>query len=70
MLAHSLQRWTDIEAALDDCTVFSDCCIVMRVTLFILAPETPDNTIHWPNAGAMMGHCLRGWASIIPTKTL
>ena len=39
----------------DDCTVFSDCCIVRRVTLSIPAPETPDNTIHWPNADATLG---------------
>ena len=39
-----------------DCTVFSDCCSM-------LAPETPDNTIHWPNADVMLGHRLRRWAN-------
>ena len=34
------------------------------------APETPDNTIHWPNADVMLGHCLRRLANIIPIKTL
>ena len=36
------------------------------------APETPDNTIHWPNADTlvMLGHCLRRLANIIPIKTL
>ena len=34
------------------------------------APETPDNTIHWPNADVMLGHCLRRLADIIPIKTL
>ena len=36
MLTHSLRRWPDIETALGDCTVFSDCCIrvTMRVKLF------------------------------------
>ena len=29
-----------------------------------------DNTIHWSYADVMMGHCLRRWANIIPTKTL
>ena len=33
------------------------------------APETPDNTIHWPNADVMLGHCLRRLANIIPIKT-
>ena len=61
MLTHSLRRWPVIETALCDCTVFSDCCIM---------PETPDNTIHWPNTDIMLGHRLRRWANIIPTKTL
>ena len=29
-----------------------------------------DHTIHWPNADVMLGHRLRRWANIIPTKTL
>ena len=33
------------------------------------APETPDNTIHWPNADVMLSHCLRRLANIIPIKT-
>ena len=36
--------------------------------LFIPAPETPDNTIHWPNADVMLCHCRR-WANIIPIKS-
>ena len=40
--------------------------IVIQVTLFIPAPETPHNTIRWPNADVMLWH----WAKIIPTKTL
>ena len=65
-----LRRWPDIETALGDCTVFSDCCIVMRVTFSIPAQETPNNTIHRPIADLMMGHHMRRWANIIPTKTL
>ena len=42
----------------------------MRVTLPIPVPETPDNTMHWPNADIMLGHGLRRWANIIPAKTL
>ena len=42
----------------------------MRVTLSIPVPETPGNSIHWPNADVMLGHCLRRWANIIPTKSL
>ena len=34
------------------------------------APETTDDTIHWPNADVMLGHCLRRLANIIPIKTL
>ena len=34
------------------------------------APETPNNTIHWPDVDVMLGHCLRGLANIIPIKTL
>ena len=63
MLTHSLRRWPVIETALGDCTVFSDC-------FNIPAPETPDNTIHCPNADVMLGHRLQRWANIIPTKTL
>ena len=38
---------------------------------WVLVPsETPDNTIHWPNADVMLGHRLRRWANIIPIKTL
>ena len=72
MLIHSLRRWPVIEKALGNCTVFSDCCIIMimLVTFKIPASETPDNTIHWPNADVMLGHRLRRWANIIPTKTL
>ena len=69
MLTQSLRRWFVIETALDDFTMFSECCI-LRVTLSIPAPEIPDNTIHWPNADVMLGHRLRSWANIIPTKTL
>ena len=57
----------DAETALGDCTVFSDCCIIMRVTLSI---PTPENTIYWPNADVMLGHRLQRWANKIPTKTL
>ena len=49
MLTHSLRRWPVIETASGNCTVFFYCCIIL-VTLYISAPETPDNTIHWPNA--------------------
>ena len=69
MLTHILRRWPIIETALGDCTLFSDSYI-MLVTFAILAPETPDNTIHLPNADLMLGHRLRDWANIIPTKTL
>ena len=58
MLTHNLQRWPDIETASGDRTVFSDCCIIMRVTLSIPAPETPDSTMHCPNADVMLVHCL------------
>ena len=47
-----------------------DSLIVMRVTLSIPAPGTPDNTIHRPNADVMLGNRLQHWANIIPTKTL
>ena len=57
MLPHSFRCWPDIETALGDCTVFSGCCI-MLVTFKIPVRETPDNTIHWPNADVMPGHCL------------
>ena len=55
MLTHSLRRWPVSETALGECTVFSDC-FIMRVTLCIPAPETPNNTIHWPNADVMLCH--------------
>ena len=49
LLTHSLRRWPVIKTALGDCTVFSYCCIMLG-TFKIPVPETPDNTIHWPNA--------------------
>ena len=67
MLTHSLRRWPDIKTAL---VMFTDCCIVIRVTLSIPASKTPDNTIHWPNADVMLDHRLRCQANIIPPKTL
>ena len=69
MLTHSLRRWTDIETELGDCSVFwlRHC---YGVTLYISAPETPDNMIHWPNADVMLGPRLRHWANIIPTKNI
>ena len=42
----------------------------MLVTFKIPASETPDNTIHWPNADVMLGYRPRCWANIIPTKAL
>ena len=69
MLTHSIRRWPVIKTALSDCTVFSYCCIMLG-TFKIPVPETPDNTIHWPNADVMLCHRLRRWTNIIPTKTL
>ena len=69
MLTHSLQRCPDIETALGDCIMFSDCYIVMWVPLSIPVPEKPHYMIHWPNTDVMLGHRLRRWANIIPTKT-
>ena len=71
MLTHSLRSWPDIEITLGDCTVFSYCCmrVTMQVTRSIPAPQTPDNTIHWPSADVMLGPCLRRWFSFIPIKT-
>ena len=54
MLTHSFRRWPVIETPLGDCTIFSDCYI-MLVTFKIPAPETPHNTIHRPNADVMLG---------------
>ena len=36
----------------------------MLVTLPIPEPETPDNTIYWPNAGVMLTNSLRRWPDI------
>ena len=69
LMFQCLQRWPVIETALGDCTVFSECCILL-VTLSIPEPEILDNTIHWPNANVMLGHRPRRWADIILTKTL
>ena len=68
LLTYSFQRWPVIETALGDCTVLTAALCWWRFN--IPAPETPDNTIHWPNADVMPGHRLRRWANIITTKTL
>ena len=70
ILTHSLRRWSDIETTLGDCTMFLPAAYCYAVTLFIMARESPDNTIHWANADVMLGQWLRRWANIIPTKTL
>ena len=49
--------------------VFSYSYITL-VTLYIPAPETPDNTMQWPNADVMLGHHLQRWTNIIPANTL
>ena len=68
MLTHIFRRWPDIETALGDCTVFSNCCYTGDA--FYPGARKPDNTINWSNADVMLGHRLRRWANIIPTKTL
>ena len=60
-----IRRWPNIETELADCPVFALTAI--RETL---KGHYPDNTIHWPNCEIMLGHRLRRWANIIPTKTL
>ena len=45
-------------------------CCIMLVTLSTSEPETPDNTIRWPNADVIPGHRLRRCANIILTETL
>ena len=67
MLTHSLRSRPGIKTELGDCTVFSDCYF-MRLTLSIPAPETPDPTIHWPNADLMLGHRLRRCATLSQPK--
>ena len=50
MLTHSFRSWPVIETAFRECTVFSDCWWRFNIP----SPETPDNTIHWPNADVML----------------
>ena len=68
MPVNRIRRWSNIETELGDCPVFALTAI--RVTLYPLKGHYPDNTIHWPNCEIMLGHRLRRWASIIPTKSL
>ena len=63
------RRWPFIKTALGDCTVFLTAALCWW-RFNIPAAETPDNTIHWPNADVLLGHGLRRWVNIIPTKTL
>ena len=59
MLAQRLRRWLNVEAALGDCPVFA--WTAMRVSHCSSRRKKshyPDNTIHWPNADVMLGHCL------------
>ena len=67
MLTHSLCRWPGIETALGIIPCF---LLHYAGTLYIPTPETPDDTIHWPNAAVMLGYRPRRWTNIIPTKIL
>ena len=78
MPVNCIRRWPNIETELGDCPVFALTAI--QVTLYSPKDHYPDNTIPWPNCEIMLkkneiiseimfGHCLRGWANIIPTKT-
>ena len=62
---HSLRRCPVIETT--PCFLTAALC---WWRFHIPAPERQNNTIHWPNADVMLGHCLRRLANIIPTKTL
>ena len=75
-LNYSLRRWPNIEIALSDCPVFAGVGLLPHGNAAdaFLPPRQkghfPDSTIHWPNADVILGHRLRRWANIIPTKTL
>ena len=69
MLTHSRRRWPVMKQH----WVIVQCFLTAALCWWrfnIPAPETPDNTIHWPNADVMLGHRLQRWANIIPTKTI
>ena len=66
MQVNRIRRWPKIETELGDCPVFALTAI--RVTLYAPKGHHPDNTIRWPDCEIMLGHRLRRWANIIPTK--
>ena len=66
MPVNSIRRWPTIETELGDCPVLARTAL--RVTLYPPKGEYSKNTIHWPNCEIMLGHRLRPWANIIPTK--
>ena len=68
MQVNRIRRWPSIETELSDCPVFA--LTAKRVTLSPPKGHYPDYTIHWVNYEIMLGHRLRCWANIIPTKTL
>ena len=68
MPVNRIRRWPSIETELGDCPLFALTAI--RVTPYAPKSHYSDNTIHWPNCEIILGHRLRRWANIIPTKTL
>ena len=68
MFGQRRSPWPNIETALGDCLVFALTAI--RVTLYAPRGHYSDNMTHWPKCEIMLGHRLRRWANIIPTKTL
>ena len=70
MPINGIRRWPNTEKELGDCPVFVFALTAIRVTLYSPKGHYPDNTIHWLNCEIMLGHRLRRWANILPTKTL
>ena len=51
MPVNRIRRWPNIETELGDYLVFDPT--VIRVTPYDQKGHYPDNTIHWPNVGAL-----------------
>ena len=68
MPVNRIRRWPNFETEIRDCPLFG--LTVIWVTLSLPKGHYSDNTIHWVNYEIMLGHRLRRWANIIPSKTI
>ena len=72
LLHQRLQKSLDCPPMLLQCwsNVSDDGPTTTQHSVWVTISSQATTQIHWPNCEIMLGHRLRRWANIIPTKTL